>query len=57
MLYVKLSLSDSDGNEVEVTRETYMSLPTRGQFSRELDEGTIDLVVADAVERLKAGAR
>lgn len=57
MLHVKLALSDSDGNEVEVVREAYINLPTRGQYATKLDETTIDLVVADAVERLKAGAR
>lgn len=57
MLYVKLALNDSDGNEVEIVRKAYINLPGRGQYANPLDEKTIDMVVADAVERLKAGAR
>lgn len=56
MFTVRLTLDDSDGNRIEVVREAYMNLPSRDDFSRQLDEYAVDFIVDDAVKRLKAAA-
>ncbi len=60
MFEVVLTFDNSDGNEIRIVRHAYTNLPSRAQIEHDgakVDEYTIDKVVADAVESLKAAAR